>query len=167
MQNIKNCVFLYLTQRQKSQLLGTLKSYFKKFRNLSKDDLTYKFLEDERYYIEINNPHFEFVGEYFEDENFINDIKKFFNYCAYKEEQLALLEPYKQKQKEYAKLQRKKAQEYKMSKLKPTKKQILYYEKLIKAHGLERKNVENPSRLDYKNWIMEILEKNEYNNKTN
>ncbi len=59
MQNIKNVLFLYLTPRQKSQLLGTLKAYFKKFQ-LNSEDLAAKFLEDEKYYLDINNPHFEF-----------------------------------------------------------------------------------------------------------
>ncbi len=166
MENIKSSVFLYLTSRQKSQLLGTLKAYFKKFSNFSEIELAYKFLEDEKYYIDIKNPHFEFVGKYFDDDNFLNDIVKFFKYCALEKHQLELLEPYRQKEKEYAKIQRKKALDFKMSKLKPTKKQIMYYDKLTKAHGIEKKEVEGASRLDLRNWIMEIIEKNEYNSKT-
>ena len=53
---------------------------------------------------------------------------------------------------------RKKAQEFKMSKLKPTKKQLLYYEKITRAHNVPKKDIENASRLDLRNWIMEILE---------
>ena len=167
MQNIKNIVFLYLTKRQKSQLLGTLKSYYKKFSNFSEIELAYKFLEDEKYYIDIKNPHFEFVGDYFDDDNFLNDIVKFFKYCTWEKHQLELLEPYKQKEKEYAKIQRKRALDFKMSKLKPTKKQIMYYDKLTKVHDIEKKDIQNASRLDLRNWIMEIIEKDEYNNKTN
>lgn len=159
MQNIKNCIFLYLTPRQKSQLLGTLKAYFKKFPSLNKDELIDKFLEDEKYYLEINNPHFEFVKDYFEDENFYKDLKKFFDFCEYEKHQMELMEPYINKQKELAKIQRKRAQEYKMSKLKPTKKQLFYYDKIAKAHNIEKKDLTNASRLDVRNWIMEILEK--------
>lgn len=158
MQNIKNSVFLYLTPRQKSQLLGTLKSYSKKFDNLSNEDLAYKFLEDEKYYLDIENPHFEFVKDYLEDDNFFNDLKKFFDYCRWEKRQKELMEPYLDKQKEIAKQMRKRAQEFKMSKLKPTKKQLLYYEKITKAHGVEKKDTQNASRLDLRNWIMEILE---------
>ncbi len=161
MQNIKGSVFLYLTPRQKSQLLGTLKSYYKKFFNLSEQDLAYKFLEDEKYYIDIENPHFEFIKDYFEDEIFFNDLKKFFKYCAFEKEQTELLKPYREKQKEYEKLQRKKAAEYKMSKLKPTKKQIMYYEKLTKAHGIEKKDIKDMNRLELRNLIMDILKQNE------
>ena len=157
MQNIKNSLFLYLTPRQKSQLLGTLKSYAKKF-DLGSEDLAYKFLEDEKYYLDINNPHFEFVGDYLEDDIFLKDLKKFFDYCQWEKRQKELMEPYLDKQKELAKIARKKAQEFKMSKLKPTKKQLAYYEKITKAHGIEKKDTENASRLDLRNWIMEIIE---------
>ena len=161
MQNIKNSLFLYLTPRQKSQLLGTLKSYSKKFVDFTSEDLAYKFLEDEKYYIDIENPHFEFVKEYFEDDAFFKDLKKFFDYCAYERHQKELMEPYLDKQKEIAKQMRKRAQEFKMSKLKPTKKQLMYYDKITKAHNVEKKDVANASRLDLRNWIMEILDQND------
>ena len=157
MQNIKNSLFLYLTPRQKSQLLGTLKSYSKKFE-LNCEELAYKFLEDEKYYLDIENPHFEFVKDYLEDDLFFKELKKFFDYCAYEKHQKELMEPYLDKQKQIAKEMRKKAQEFKMSKLKPTKKQLLYYEKITKAHNVAKKDTENASRLDLRNWIMEILD---------
>ncbi|MBQ8635059.1 hypothetical protein IJ425_02780 [bacterium] len=160
MQNIKNILFLYLTSRQKSQLLGTLKAYSKKF-DLNSEDLVYKFLEDEKYYLDIDNPHFEFVKDYLEDDKFFNELKKFFDYCAWEKRQKELLEPYLDKQKELAKQARKRAQEFKMSKLKPTKKQLLYYEKITKAHNVSKKDTENASRLDLRNWIMEILDGSE------
>ncbi len=160
MQNIKNLLFSNLTPRQKSQLLGTLKSYYKKFPNLSKTDIIDKFFEDEKYYLEIDNPHFEFMKDFFEDENFLKDIKKYFDFLDYENEQKKLMQPYLDKQKELMKIQRKKAQEYKMSKLKPTKKQLYYYEKITKAHNIEKKDTTEASRLDVRNWIMEII--NEY-----
>ena len=157
MQNTKNFLFLYLTPRQKSQILGTLKSYSKKFE-LSSEELAYKFLEDEKYYLDIENPHFEFVKDYLEDDLFLKELIKFFDFCAYEKRQKELMEPYLDKQKQIAKEMRKKAQEFKMSKLKPTKKQLLYYEKITKAHGIAMKDVETASRLDLRNWIMEILD---------
>ena len=158
MQNIKNLIFLNLTQRQKSQLLGTLKSYYKKFENLSKTEIIDKFFEDEKYYLDIENPHFEFMKDFFEDEKFYRDIEKYFDFLEYEKQQKELLKPYLDKQKELMKIQRKKAQEYKMSKLKPTKKQLFYYEKITKAHNIEPKDTTNASRLDIRNWIMEILD---------
>lgn len=160
MQNIKNSLFSYLTPRQKSQLLGTLKSYSKKFE-LNSEDLACKFLEDEKYYLDIENPHFEFVKDYLEDDLFFKELKKFFDFCQYEKRQKDLLEPYLDKQKEIAKEYRKRAQEFKMSKLKPTKKQLLYYEKITKAYGVVKKDTQNATRLDLRNWIMEILNNNE------
>lgn len=161
MQNIKNILFLYLTPRQKSQLLGTLKAYHKKFIDLSNLDIIDKFLEDEKYYIEIENPHFEFLKDYFEDDLFLKELKKYFDFLSFQNEQLKQMEPYLQKQKELLKIQRKKAQEFKMSKLPPTKKQLFYYDKITKSHNIEKKDTTSASRLDLKNWIMEIIENNE------
>ncbi len=162
MQNIKNSLFLYLTPRQKSQLLGTLKAYFLRYENYNTLNLIDKFLEDEKYYIKIENPHFEFLKDYFEDDNFYRDLEKYFDFLFYEKKQKELAEPYLQKQKEIAKELRKKAQEKKMSHLKPTKKQLYYYDKITKAHNIEKKDTTNASRLDVRNWIMEILD-NEYN----
>lgn len=160
MQNIKAAIFLYLTQRQKSQLLGTLKSYFKKYSNLSTLDLIDKFIEDEKYYININNPHFEFLEEYFDDDKFIKEIKSYFNFLEYENKQKEIMKPIIEKQKEFAKEQRKKAQEYKMKKLPPTKKQLIYYDKITKNHNIKKHDTKDASRLDLRNWIMEIV--NEY-----
>ena len=156
MQNIKSSLFLYLTPRQKSQLLGTLKSYFKKFQQYSIDELCNKFLEDEKYYLDVGNPHFEFVQEFLENSELYNDLKKFFEYCEFEKS-----EPYIQKQKELAKLARKKAQDFKMSKLKPTQKQLNYYDRITKAYNIPKKDTQNASRLDLRNWITEIID--EYN----
>lgn len=158
MENIKNILFQYLTPRQKSQLLGTLKAYHKKFSNLSNAEIKDKFLEDEKYYLDIENPHFEFLRDYFDDENFLKDLKRYLDFLSYQDEQLKKAEPYLQKQKELAKIARKKAQDYKMSKLKPTKKQLWYYEKVAKAHNVPQKPLEGATRLDLRNWIMEIIE---------
>ena len=51
-------------------------------------------------------------------------------------------------------------QEVKMSKEKPTKKQIYYYDKLCKRYSLEKKDVENLSKLDLRDEIERII--NEY-----
>ena len=68
--SLKQNLFLYLTPRQKSQLLSYLKSFVKKYSNLSVDDIFDKFIEEENYYFEIENPHFEFIIEHFENEDF-------------------------------------------------------------------------------------------------
>ena len=75
-------------------------------------------------------------------------------------EQKERQKPYLEQQKQYMKEQKKKAQEIKMSKEAPTKKQLYYYEKLCKFHKITPKNTENMSKLDLKNLISEIIEEN-------
>ena len=158
---IKQTLFLYLTPRQKSQLLSFLKSFVKKHSNLSVEDILDKFIEEENYYSEINNPHFEFILDYLEDEDFMREFKIFaksvFEEMKYKETQKPIIEAQKAKAKEF----RKKAQDFKMSKMKPTKKQLYYYEKVARAHGIAMKDVSNASRLDLRDWIMEIIDPKE------
>ena len=158
---IKQNLFLYLTTRQKSQLLSFLKSFVKKHSNLSVEDILDKFIEEENYYSEINNPHFEFILDYLEDEDFMREFKIFaksvFEEMKYKETQKPIIEAQKAKAKEF----RKKAQDFKMSKMKPTKKQLYYYEKVARAHGIAMKDVSNASRLDLRDWIMEIIDPKE------
>ncbi len=155
---IKQNLFLYLTPRQKSQLLSFLKSFVKKHQNLGVDDILDKFIEEENYYFEIDNPHFEFIIDYFEDEEFLRDFKLFvksvFEELKYKEAQKPIIEAQKAKAKEF----RKKAQDFKMSKMKPTKKQLYYYEKVARAHGVPIKDTKDASRLDLRDWIMQIIE---------
>lgn len=154
----KQNLFQYLTQRQKSQLLSFLKSLIKKHPKLSPDELFDKFAQDEIYYSKTPNPHFEFIIGYLELEDFYRDFKLFIKSVneelRFKEAQ----KPYIEAQKAKAKEARKKAQEYKMSKMQPTKKQLYYYEKVSKAHGVPMKDTKNASRLDLRNWIMEIIE---------
>ena len=158
---IKQNLFLYLTPRQKSQLLSFLKTFVKKHSNLSVEDILDKFIEEENYYSEINNPHFEFILDYLEDEDFMREFKIFaksvFEEMKYKETQKPIIEAQKAKAKEF----RKKAQDFKMSKMKPTKKQLYYYEKVARAHGIAMKDVSNASRLDLRDWIMEIIDPKE------
>lgn len=158
MLNPKSTLFLYLTPRQKSGLLGTIKAYVLNHPELSSEDLIYKFLDDEKYYLDIENPHFEFMKDYLEDDNFSRELKTYINFLKYEQEQKEKMKPYIEKQKAYQKELRKKAQDFKMSKLPPTKKQLYYYDKLVKNHHLEKKDVQGASRLDLKNWITEIID---------
>lgn len=147
-----------LTKNQKASLFSFLKSFVKKHSEKSCDEILELFIEDEEYYYAQNNPHFEWIIQEFQKDNFLKELKLLINE---NKKQLALKEaqkPFIEKQKALAKEQRKKASEFKMSKEKPTKKQIYYYEKLCKKYNLEKQNIENLSRLDLKNRISEILE---------
>ena len=165
MQNIKSSLFNYLTPRQKSQLLGFLKSYFKKHIELSVVELCDRFLDDEKYYLDIGNPHFEFTEKYLNDDKFYYDLKKFFEFCLLEKKEKERLRPLIEKQKELLKQARKKASDYKMSKLKPTQKQLKYYDKITSSHNIKKHSLEGASRLDLRNWIMDII--NESSDKEN
>ncbi len=155
---IKNTIFLQFTPRQKSALLSFIKSFVKKNKNLTKEDIIDKIIEEENYYFEINNPHFEFIIDYLSDEDFIKDLRTYIDSIFYELEQKEKMQFLIDKEKKYQKEQRKKANDYKMSKLKPTKKQLIYYEKIARAHNIKPKDTKDASRLDLRNWIMDIIE---------
>ena len=164
MQYIKNSVFLYLTPRQRSQLVSFLRSFVKKHSKLSKDELLDKFIEEENYYNEVGSAHFEFALENFSNDEFLSDILKFFDFVFWEIKQKEAQKPLIERQKAIQKEARKRANDFKMSKLKPTKKQLWYYEKVCKAHNIPIKPLEGATRLDLRNWIMEIIEPKEEDN---
>lgn len=157
MYEIKNRIFLELTKTQKSALCNFLRALTKKLPDLSADELLEKFIDDEKYYLEINSSRFEFLKDCIDDENFISQVKLYLQECIkyydYKKSQ----EPLKQAQKEFDKKKRKFLQDVKMSKEPPTKKQLSYYKSLCKGRNIERKNTKEVSKLDLRNWIDEIL----------
>ena len=155
---LKNTLFLELTKNQKASLFSFVKSFTKKHSDKATDEILELFIEDEQYYYAQNNPHFEWIIAEFEKDSFIKELKLL---IAENKKQLQIKEankPYLEKQKVYVKQQRKKAAEYKMSKEKPTKKQLYYYEKLCKKYNLIMEDTQNVSRLDLKNRISKILE---------
>jgi len=182
MYEIKNKIFLEFTKTQKSALCNFLRALVKK--ELNKDypspqplplpkhppdvslgrvargegaSILQKFLEDEKYYLEINASRFEFLKDFLDDETFITEaelyIKECKKYYEYKKSQAPLI----QAQKEFEKKKRKFLQEVKMSKEPPTKKQISYYNSLCKHYNKEKKDIDELSKLDLKNLINGIL----------
>lgn len=155
---LKNTLFLELTKNQKSSLFSFLKSFVKKHPDKDTDEIINALIEDETYYFEQKNPHFEWIISKFENEKFLDELKKYVNECK---KQIVIKEaqkPYLLKQKEEMKLQKKKIQEYQMSKQEPTKKQLYYYEQLCKRHHVQKVDTEGLSRLDLKNMIGKILD---------
>ena len=62
-----------------------------------------------------------------------------------------------EKRREFEKNKRKFLQEVKMSKEKPTKKQLYYYDRLCKKYSVEKKDVNELSKLDLRDEIEKIL----------
>lgn len=158
---LKNLLFNNLTKNQKASLFSFLKSFTKKHNEKSTEEILELFIEDEEYYKNVENPHFEWIIELFENDNFLKELKTLIK------ENKKLLEikekqkPFLEKQKQLAKEERKRASEFRMSKEKPTKKQLYYYDKLCKKYHIEKIELGEKSKLDLRNMIEEILEKYE------
>lgn len=155
MYEVKKQIYLDFTKNQKAALCNFLRALVKKSPDYTVDEILENFLEDERYYLEINASRFEFLAEILDDEQFLKDTRLFLNECRkyydYKKKQ----EPIIQANKEFEKKKRKFLQEVKMSKETPTKKQLYYYEKLCKKYGLEKKELS--SKLEARDEIDRIL----------
>jgi hypothetical protein len=155
MYEIKKQIYLNLTKNQKSALCNFLRAFVKKSKTLSVEEIFNKFIEDEKYYIEINSSRFEFLEKIIDNEKFLNDTKKYLKECKkyydYKECQRPIIEA----NKEFEKKKRKFLQEVKMSKEAPTKKQLYYYDKLCKKYNLEK--IELSSKLEARNEIDKII----------
>jgi hypothetical protein len=158
MYEIKNQIFLDLSKNQKASLCAYLRAFVKKNQTLSVDEIADKFLEDETYYLEINSSRFPFLEDFIGEEKFLKDMNLFLVECKKYYDYKFSQKPFLDAQKEFNKKQRKKAQEFKMSKEKPTKKQLYYYDKLCKKYDLEKCETEDLSRLDLKNMIERILD---------
>lgn len=154
----KNNIFLDLSKNQKSALISFLKNFVKKYSNLSIDEIADEFMQEEQYYFDVGNPHFEWSISEFENDIFIKDLKYLIKQYLMQLQEKEKQKPFLEKQKAYAKEQRKKAQDFKMSKEKPTQKQLKYYASLCDKYKLDKKDTSNLSRLDLKNLISKIIE---------
>lgn len=155
MYQIKNQIYLDMSKTQKSALCNFLRALVKKTPEMSVQNILDKFIEDEKYYFEINNPHFEFLESYLYDNKFLEETMLFLKECRkyydYKKSQ----EPIIQAQKEFEKKKRAFLREVKMSKETPTKKQLYYYEQLCKKYNLEKKEL--TSKLEARDEIDRII----------
>ena len=155
MYEIKKQIYTNFSKTQKSALCGFLRALVKKSPELDCKEILNKFIDDEKYYLNINASRFEFIADIIDTSQFLNDtelyIKECRKYYDYKKKQ----EPLIQAQKEFEKKKRKFLQEVKMSKEAPTKKQLYYYEKLCKKYGLEIKELS--SKLEARDEIDKII----------
>ncbi len=157
MYQIKNRIYLNFDKTQKSGICNFLRALVKQNLNLSASDILDKFLEDEKYYLELKASRFPFLEEFIDDNIFLKDtedyIKECIKYYQYKEKQRPIIEA----NREFEKKKRKFLQEVKMSKEKPTKKQLYYYDRLCKKYSIEKKDVNELSKLDLRDEIEKIL----------
>lgn len=141
MYEIKSRIYLDFSKTQKAALCNFLRALVKKTPDETIENIFDKFIEDEKYYFEINNPHFAFLEDLLDDNKFAEDtllyLKECRKYYDYKKKQ----EPIIQAQKEYEKKKRAFLKEVKMSKELPTKKQLYYYDRLCKKYNIEKKEL--------------------------
>ena len=160
MYQIKNRIYPDFDKTQKSGVCNFLRALVKQNLDLTCSEIMDKFIDDEKYYLELNASRFPFLKDYIDDMSFLKDtedyIKECIKYYEYKEKQRPIIEA----NKEFEKKKRKFLQEVKMSKEAPTKKQLYYYDRLCKKYSIEKKDVEELSKLDLRNEIESIL--NEY-----
>lgn len=163
MYEVKSKIFLEFTKTQKLALCNYLRAIVKKSSHLNIDEILQKFLDDEKYYLEINASRFEFLNDFLIDAKFISEAKWYIKGCkkyfVYKKSQAPLI----QAQKEFDKKKRKFLREIKMSKELPAKKQLYYYEQLCKRYNINVKDINELSKLDLKNLIEEIINEHKTN----
>ena len=108
---------------------------------MSEEDIIKRFLDDEKYYQELNCSKFEFLKDILDEDWFTKDTIKYIHECkkyyAYKESQRPIIEA----NKAYEKQKREFLKKVKMSKEAPTQKQLYYYDKLCKKYGIEKKEL--------------------------
>lgn len=157
MYRIKSRIYPEFDKTQKSGICNYLRALVKQNTELASSEILDKFIEDEKYYLELKASRFPFLEDVIDDADFLRDtedyIKECKKYYEYREKQRPIIEA----NKEFEKKKRKFLQEVKMSKEKPTKKQIYYYDRLCKKYSLEKKNVEELSKLDLRDEIERIL----------
>lgn len=157
MYQIKNRIYPDFDKTQKSGVCNYLRALVKQNLGLTYSDILDKFLEDEKYYLAQHASRFPFLENVIDDRDFLRDteeyIKECIKYYEYKERQRPII----QANKEFERKKRKFLQEVKMSKEKPTKKQLYYYDRLCKKYSIEKKNVEELSKLDIRDEIERIL----------
>lgn len=160
---VKQQIYIYLDKTQKSHLCSFLRSFVKQNYRLTVEEIFDEFVEEQDYYLKVHSSRFEFLEEFLYDEDFARETKRYILACKKYYENKELQKPLREKQKEFEREKRKFLQEVKMSKEKPTAKQIYYYEKLCKRYNIEKKDVENLSKLDIKNEIASILDEHSGN----
>lgn len=157
MYQIKNRIYPAFDKTQKSGVCNYLRALVKQNLGMSSSEILDKFIEDESYYLELNASRFPFLEEFIEEKEFLKDtedyIKECIKYYEYKEKQRPIIEA----NKEFERKKRKFLQEVKMSKEPPTKKQLYYYDRLCKKYSIEKKDVEDLSKLDLRDEIERIL----------
>ena len=81
MYQIKNRIYLNFDKTQKSAVCNNLRALVKQNPGLSVSALLDKFIEDEKYYLELNASRFPFLAEVIDDAQFLKDTEDYIKEC--------------------------------------------------------------------------------------
>ena len=102
MYEVKKQIYLDFTKNQKSALCNYLRAYVKQRLNMSCDAIFESFVEDEKYYLELDCSRFEFLSDTIDNDEFMTDTLKYIKECKkyyeYKEKQRPIIEANKGKE---------------------------------------------------------------------
>ena len=91
MYQIKSRIYLDFDKTQKSGICNHIRALVKQNLNLTCSEILDKFLEDEKYYLELDSSRFPFLVDFIDDDNFVRDTEAYINECKkyydYKEAQ--------------------------------------------------------------------------------
>lgn len=111
MYQIKNRIYPAFDKTQKSGICNFLRALVKQNLGLSYSEILDKFIEDQKYYLELNASRFPFLEDIIDDNNFLKDtedyIKECIKYYEYKEKQRPIIEANKEFEKKKRKFCRK------------------------------------------------------------
>ena len=100
MYQIKNRIYPAFDKTQKSGICNFLRALVKQNLDLSCSEILEKFLEDQKYYLELNASRFPFLENVIDDSDFLKDtedyIKECIKYYEYKEKQRPIIEANKE-----------------------------------------------------------------------
>ncbi len=108
MNSVKPNIFNYLTKVQKSDLCHYVASFVKKDFDKAAEELANKFIEDQKYYLEINSTRFPWIEEFIDEQEFKEQLELYIKECRKKFKYKQKQKPLYEKQKAYMKEQGKK-----------------------------------------------------------
>lgn len=157
MYQTKQRIYSYFDKTQKSSLCSFLRSFVKQHLNSAPEDILEKFVEEQKYYFEINASRLPCIENMLNQAEFLNETLDFISACKKYYDLKKAEAPFIAKQKEFEKQKRKFLQEIKMSKEPPTQKQLYYYNRLCEKYNIEKKDENGLSKLDLRNEIEKII----------
>ena len=81
MYQIKNRIYLNFDKTQKSAVCNNIRALVKQNITLSVSDILDKFIEDEKYYLELNVSRFPFLADVIDDRIFLKDTEDYRKEC--------------------------------------------------------------------------------------